>query len=1472
MRRIALFLSAVSLSFAASALPIGPDDSVQGSATVTQFSPTSFPITHIEGTVKFSSADPMDAGESILLRVYNVAGVEVGTAQYTNNRPQDILSCACLSSVLTADITANPFTLVIESLAGTMEVTQLAVVAHTAPGPGRKRAAVVPTLEAVVDEQYPGIDWADNPTDIGNYSLWQGYFPNADPWLPPDHVVPDYPPKGNVPGRYPVAYEVPESVTANSMVLKAELHSDAGGTSWCESFGPSINTSEISVRGCTDEYPGRTGENSAQIHGLSWWTYWGGTASCPECAANAMGERLAQALIEVGDRHADLIDEGAGITFTGGSYGAIGSIHQSMIVPRIQDQISVVFAQRSWTLFSEVGYINDGAVRLAWGDKDPDTVNFRVQAPTGNLDHIWYRIDGSPLDTITPMQTEFFELCDQYKIACTGTWHALAGHLGSEPGISIPQGKYQDPNHKVRLDKPLIVFTQSTGNHFGLRGYYNLGLSWNTAGIVQSSTGLTVPLKYKAYKNMSTDQVEKPVPDQPDDITVMATVRRSNVFVMSPGQSIDWEFGAQSGTATADAKGEITVDLAMSTSDSTYTNLVLSRPAVDYGIVYTRAPRPTTPFTIGGTSISDGSGWQTASDVKRVNKGIPESDVVYDDGAGTVIVIGACTTISTVCVAQEPRVSPDGTKIAYSLGFGDYLNTLPGPNNFEVNQLTSAKIYVYDIVAQTNTAIPNQPAGGIARQPDWIDNDTITFTASWANTYPFKAQYDMHTGRDQFGQPRWFSAAFSVAQEYGYGDPSGKSLQLYRMDIDGTDIVNLTPHEQMALRPTVLMNGDIVYSCWQAHAQRAYDQGSSVAPGTVMNKWWLCRVNQHGGDQTSILNAHKSPTLKTTAYLPASVTGGEGRDVLKALRGVGEDADGNLYVTNYYRGNHRGLGIIYKMGERDWHVEGCSTMDCYADRESSNAMPGSGMYIPGDLVPFTPYGNSQDGPPRRYNDPATAGDDNKVVGKAGYAFALPGGEMGITHARGLCYVGSIILANQNPTFSGGEPNCDSGIYRAKVGMVTNPFDPAQLEPLIDSLDYFEWDADTVAPYMDSYGQAMPTQQTAYTPGACYLQVVDATKAELSPRLAGYDWKTKVGYLCGTQGCAVNTEDTDFHGDTIANLAVYLPEMWDITYAGGAVNQDAFGGSLNNQGHKSNTLLGLQPLLADGSVKMRVPCETPLMISGTDSDGMLIAHDEMLHSLRNGESRTCHGCHDGHSQERWAEIGATPEARFAGTLAFSTTPAMPTTNEQLTFDDIAPILESRCSSCHADMAASDPLLYSKIAWDKSQWDWPWASLIQGNRTGTAIRNVRIVAGGSGYSVGAALSFTGGTGASGYVAAVDGSGAITRIALTAPGSGYAQGASAVTAAGGSGATLEAMTENFMLHRPYTSKWVAKFARDSLLYWKCMGSRQDGRDDSDYANDIDFGAAHSGTGHTVTAAECRTIGRWIDSGIYHWQDPTP
>ncbi len=491
-------------------------------------------------------------------------------------------------------------------------------------------------------------------------------------------------------------------------------------------------------------------------------------------------------------------------------------------------------------------------------------------------------------------------------------------------------------------------------------------------------------------------------------------------------------------------------------------------------IVYTRQPRATAP--VPGTPIKEAANWQHATDVARINGGIAEADVVIDDLQGHVKVIHNCTASKAICVAQEARVSPDGTKIVYSVGMGNMLVPVTAEGIdlgiTEIPGLTDAQLWVYDLTTGKSAPIPHRPPRAIDRQPEWLDNDKIVFASNRGNTYPFKFPWGAHQGLDQFGNGRCFNAPYCVSQEYGYG-LEGRSMQLWTMNIDGTDARNITPHENNALAPAVMSNGDIVYSCWNAHENKNFDasSGNSNNAGTAANKWWLCRTDGNGADGTVILNAHKSPYLSTGTLLPPAVTGGDGISELRAIRSVAEIFKGKLAITNYYRSNHVGsMGVIFGMDYRDPHVEGCSTLNCFVHRDAASTnnstVKGSGRYIPSTFKAITPFGQDQDDTVRFMH--------GKAVGKAGYPAPYNATEFLITYGAGNCY--EVTLAEQaNRKWTGGQPTCQKSIYKVKVPMVTNPFDKNQMEKIAGGEPWQAWDARPITTYQALYGQPAPVR-------------------------------------------------------------------------------------------------------------------------------------------------------------------------------------------------------------------------------------------------------------------------------------------------------------------------------------------------------------------------------------------------------------
>lgn len=117
---------------------------------------------------------------------------------------------------------------------------------------------------------------------------------------------------------------------------------------------------------------------------------------------------------------------------------------------------------------------------------------------------------------------------------------------------------------------------------------------------------------------------------------------------------------------------------------------------------------------------------------------------------------------------------------------------------------------------------------------------------------------------------------------------------------------------------------------------------------------------------------------------------------------------------------------------------------------------------------------------------------------------------------------------------------------------------------------------------------------------------------------------------------------------------------------------------------SRRLLGEAPVEADGSFHIDVPADTPVELQTLDADGMALATCGWIWS-RPREFRGCIGCHE--DPER------TPENRFveaAGRPA-NELDLPPERRRTVTFrDQVMPIIDSRCASCH-DQAGETPQL-------------------------------------------------------------------------------------------------------------------------------------------------------------------------------------
>lgn len=706
-------------------------------------------------------------------------------------------------------------------------------------------------------------------------------------------------------------------------------------------------------------------------------------------------------------------------------------------------------------------------------------------------------------------------------------------------------------------------------------------------------------------------------------------------------------------------------------------------------IVYTSSPRNMTPLP----PYEDSTLFQTASDVQFLRDGFEETDLEIKNPDGSIVVVHNCTASPVACAAQEGRVSPDGKRIVYSLTVGR-LWQHNGNKAWFIGSPVESKLRVYDITSKTSREIPNQQSGVVNRQPEWLDDNRLVYSSDAANLYGVRDQWNCHQGvwpagtmrdgADIGGKPRGYAGGNCISQTY-----PDKSLQIWRMNVDGTAQVTLTPHEYQAIRPTVLRHpnnkGRIAYSSHQSGFDKAY-YGAGAGPSTTANLWWICTIDENGGSAACSLGAHHSGYLNKEA--PAGM---QQIDEFMALRSVGEMPDGRLCATNYYRGNHFGLGTLWCFDAPlgDFQVEGCQTQDCYTRSMGKTSRKGSGQYVPPDLVALYTAGVGSDNIQNRDGK-------GRVTGKMGYVTTLQNGHPMATWGQGLCHNEGI-----NPLFDGttasigNQPLCDRNIVELLQPQVSDPFNPKQVKLLVASPFKHEWDAQEIVAKPVTHKQP-PLDASK----GCYIEVVDIRNSETHSKERDFAWNRRASFT-GVQGNTVNPFKPEMHKANTLGLAFFGHKLHSTNH-----NDPKFKAAVNYTGFEDSYLLGVQPMMADGSVKARVPCDVPLSIGAVDATGKVHTHDDFLQSLRPGETRTCHGCHDAHSTERFAELGKIgPQERFAKTLAYNTTPALLSNQARVTFSEVAPIITKACSSCHAGFQ-NDSLLWSRVFADQSQLDFPW----------------------------------------------------------------------------------------------------------------------------------------------------------------------
>ncbi|MDX2465023.1 MAG: hypothetical protein QNK31_11015 [Porticoccus sp.] len=641
-------------------------------------------------------------------------------------------------------------------------------------------------------------------------------------------------------------------------------------------------------------------------------------------------------------------------------------------------------------------------------------------------------------------------------------------------------------------------------------------------------------------------------------------------------------------------------------------------------IVYTRVPRTTGSHQvlINGKphTLTKADLWDTLPGVgRKFGKFNAPGQLVLRDTQGNEAIIFDCVKDSQPCVPLDPMVSLDGTKIAFSVYRSAKLqnarhNRVLLPNTYLGRSGLESQIYIYELASGKLKKWPRLPSINDI-SPTWLPDGRIMFSST----------------RNGFFRPK-----LNVI-----GSGSTREPRLFIADDDGSNVVDVSPHEvTAAMHPFLLNNGRVAYSShWLSH-NLAYvsTNGGINWPGTVDNMWVLMDTDSQGGDMTALIGAHKH-----------SIRTSRGRTkTMKAFHFLGQRSSNDICAVNYYRANNLGLGDVWCWPPELKGVEG--------------KLP---TFLPRGVYNVADWSKSNDEPSFTESNLGLGERGRTYLGKVGYPEGTEDNQLLLTVGRGYCsQIGASIVKTQEKM--GDQPGCDVGLYKTTQIPSRHPSD---LVTIVDQPEWHEFGARIVRPRNVSEVPLIRSDD-----GSCVLVSSDAGTAETALHRP---YKFNKNYY--------NAANHGGEIDGISHDELAAIRFWVVRPNRSAKME--FRNSIGN----ALALLGDAPLLADKSFSAKLPCNLPYLMAGVDKQGRVIKRDQVPQSLRLGEKRVCSGCH----------LHSKKGRPYEQSLAFSAKPvdlthitAVPTYQK-----DVQPILKVRCSSCHeTDVPLMD---YEKLVWDYFQ---------------------------------------------------------------------------------------------------------------------------------------------------------------------------
>lgn len=684
-------------------------------------------------------------------------------------------------------------------------------------------------------------------------------------------------------------------------------------------------------------------------------------------------------------------------------------------------------------------------------------------------------------------------------------------------------------------------------------------------------------------------------------------------------------------------------------------------PAVDYDIVYVRAPRYGDEKPTRWPEVKDPIQMEPGADLMLLRPDGSE-EVLVEGGHGSVV---------------DPYVSFDGQWVYYSL----FHDQRPEALNRQRRNASRAGADIYRIHLKTREVVrlthqEFTPNTGVANwSPDPVKPEEP------GQTYLGYGIFNLGPCPLPDGRVIFTSSRNGFLPNKGYTFPN---LQLFVMDDDGRNVEHIG-HLNLgsALHPTVLLDGRVMFSSYEAQGIR--DQ----------RLWGLWAIRPDGTEWEPLVSAFADAT---------------------AFHFQTQLSEGEVVVEHYYNQNNNGFGSFWSLPARP--PAGIAPFGSPNPRDPSNIRFRQGRYGNGKprmtSVSFSPRGLDGLTAFTWGVDQASPRDeDGNWMGKVTHPSAGPNNDLLLVWSGGPA--NDLSRPVRTPYY-------DGGLYRIAGG--TKVESHRELQLIRNDPKFNEMQPRAVVSFRDLYGVDEPEHLKWNTnDGTKHEALPEGTPFGLIGTSSFYKRNTAPGrgsskfdgldpFNTSENGASSNwtTQGADagrYSSDDIFAVRILSMEPTSHLSYGNPDGYRTFFSHANERlrilaeiplrkrDEEGNEILDPEGN-PDTSFLAKIPADVPFTFQTLDRNGHVLNMSQTWHQVRPGEVRyNCGGCH-AHAQQGLdfqltyaARSGAWNDlSTSAQLLKSSETGSLESVSEASRavdveyYRDIKPILQRSCVKCHS----------------------------------------------------------------------------------------------------------------------------------------------------------------------------------------------